>query len=205
MTKGERKCPHCLQESKVKSIKAIVDGGTITGSTSARIYSTDTGSLVGRAISSHREVSGLAARFTFPPPQPEVQLRWAYISVVGGFVFYSLIVVVKGLNFGSFAGALVAILFMGGLLGVLLGILVWMMLSLSAASRFSRSREILLKIYDAERDLHQGFYCSRCDVAFLLSPGLAGSPEYLRREILLMHLGESDRAILSRRRISWRS
>ena len=136
-------------------------------------------------------------------PEAKVQNRWIYYSVASGFLFAALIVIVKGLSSGDFGMAIVMIAFMGGLLGALFGMGAWGILQFFAANRFVRSRGILLKIYDAQREVQRGSYCSRCDEAFLKTENLSGSPEYLMNAVLLLHLDSDDLASLAKNRISW--
>lgn len=197
------KCPSCGKSNAVTSIRAIVDAGTTTSSGSTRIYSSESGSMVGRAESYYRDVSGLASRFRYSMPEANVDTRWIYYSAFSGFPFMAILVVVNGLSKGDFGAGVLLVAFTGGLLAALFGFLAWGLVNFSAAIRFGRSRETLLKIYDAQREVQRGAYCSRCDVAFLKASNLFGTPESVMREVLALHWDEEDLACLAKNRISW--
>ncbi len=159
--------------------------------------------MVGRAESYFRDVSGLASRFRYSMPEAKVDNRWIYYSAASGFLFATLIVIAKGLASEDVGMGVLFVSFMGGLLAALFGILAWGLVNLCAAIRFGRSRATLLKIYDAQREVQRGAYCSRCDVAFLNASNLFGTPESVMREVLSLHWDEDDLANLAKNRVSW--
>jgi hypothetical protein len=203
MVKIKANCPSCGKSNAVTSIRAIVDAGTTTSSGSTRIYSSESGSMVGRAESYYRDVSGLASRFRYSMPEAKVDTRWIYYSAASGFLFASILVAVRGPSKGDFGIGVLLVAFMGGLLAALFGILAWGLVNFSAAIRFGRSRETLLKIYDAQREVQRGAYCSRCDVAFLNASNLFGTPEAVMQEVLSLHWDDDDLTRLAKNRISW--